>query len=54
MHEIYGRYALSLLWAHYLFKVDVSLYKFYPNDIIEKDKYIIDKIRDLFINFVKE
>ena len=52
MHEIYGRYALSLLWAHTLFTVDLSLCKFYPNDVSDKDKSIIDKIKDLCNQFI--
>jgi len=52
MHEIFGRYALSLLWAHTLFSVDLSLCKFYPNDVSDKDKSIIDKIKDLCNQFI--
>lgn len=52
MHEIFGRYALSLLWAHTLFTVDLSLCKFYPNDVSDKDKSIIDKIKDLCNQFI--
>ena len=52
MHELFGRYALSLLWAHTLFSVDLSLCKFYPNDISDKNKSIIDRIKDLFSQFI--
>ena len=52
MHEIYGRYALSLLWAHTLFSVDLRLCKFYPNDVTDKDKSISDKIKDLCNQFI--
>ena len=54
MHEIYGRYALSLIWALNLFEVDVSLCEFYPDNITEKDELIIDKIRDLYIDYLKQ
>jgi hypothetical protein len=52
MHELFGRYALSLIWAHTLFSVDLSLCKFYPNDISDKNKSIIDRIKDLFSQFI--
>lgn len=53
MHEIFGRFALSLLWAHTLFAIDVRKCQFYPYSISEKDKAIIDKIRDLCDQFVQ-
>lgn len=54
MHEIFGRYALTLLWAHNLFEVDVSLCKFYLSNIIERDKLIIDKIRNFYMDYLKQ
>jgi hypothetical protein len=54
MHEIYGRYALSLFWAHKLFTIDVNHCKFYPSDINNEDKIIIDLIKELCDKFIKK
>jgi hypothetical protein len=53
MHELYGRYALSLLWSHFLFSVNVSHCKFYPTNINDNDKMIIDKIKVLCNDFIQ-
>ena len=54
MHELFGRYALSLLWARCLFNVDLKKNIFYPSDITVEQKYVIDKIRELCVLFLQE
>ena len=54
MHELFGRYALSLLWARCLFNVDLKENIFYPSDITVEQKYVIDKIRELCVLFLQE
>ena len=53
MHEIFGRYVLSLLWSHVLFSVDINLCKFYPSNITDNDIIIINKIKFLCKEFIQ-
>ncbi len=54
MHEIYGRYALSLLWAICLFNLDLKENIFYPSNITLEQKDIIDKIKAQCVLFIQK
>ncbi|MFN4950529.1 MAG: DUF4886 domain-containing protein [Flavobacteriales bacterium] len=51
MHEIYGRYALSLLWADTLFSVDIAKCKYFPDSITELERANLNKLKEKFLVF---
>jgi len=51
MHELFGRYALSLLWAHTLFTADKSENLYYPDGISELDRAKLNTLKELYIVF---
>jgi len=51
MHEIFGRYALSLLWADTLFSVDIAKCKYFPDSITELERVNLNKLKEKFLIF---